>query len=395
MKKLWLCFNLFATTLLFSESLIDNYISKEKNLLFNYEEEINRLDSATLKKSWINPIAISYIDSINTQPLDKDTHYKAFSISINQPIFKSGGIYYAIKFANINESLNHTQIEIKKRALITQAVEILFKLKKLKLQKEQLYLQIKNDNIDIARKKEQYIAGIIDSSFLNQAILQRNRDKTRLFGLELEESSLRSAFKTLSDKNPDTLKLPKLKLIHHKDYIEGNLELSAQRLLVSKSEYASKIALSRYLPSISIDASYYNTDTNRPLIGMRDNYYQYGFRITIPLNINAPQDIEAKRVAFLRSAVALSDKKREVESQYSMILKTLEIIDKKIALAKSDAKLYKRLLRDTIEQAKAGTKTNMDIETMRNSMNISKLDAKIYKIERQIQLLKLYEKFKR
>ena len=395
MKKLWLCFNLFATTLLFSESLIDNYLSKEKNLLFNYEEEINRLDSATLKKSWINPIAISYIDTINTQPLDKDTHYKAFSISINQPIFKSGGIYYAIKFANINENLNRTQIEIKKRALITQAVEILFKLKKLKLQKEQLYLQIKNDNIDIARKKEQYIAGVIDSSFLNQAILQRNRDKTRLLGLELEESSLRSAFKTLSDKNPDSLKLPKLKLIHHKDYIEGNLELSAQRLLVSKSEYASKIALSRYLPTISIDANYYDTDTNRPLIGMRDNYYQYGLRITIPLNINAPQDIEAKRVAFLRSAVALSDKKREVESQYSMILKTLEIIDKKIALAKSDAKLYKRLLRDTIEQAKAGTKTNMDIETMRNSMNMAKLDAKVYKIERQIQLLKLYEKFNR
>jgi len=38
----------------------------------------------------------------------------------------------------------------------------------------------------------------------------------------------------------------------------------------------------------------------------------------------------------------------------------------------------------------AGEKTSLDADIMQNSLKIRKLDQKIYKIDKQVQLLKLY-----
>jgi hypothetical protein len=42
-----------------------------------------------------------------------------------------------------------------------------------------------------------------------------------------------------------------------------------------------------------------------------------------------------------------------------------------------------------------GEKTQWDVETMKNSMEMAKLDAQVYEVEKQIQLLKLYAKINR
>ena len=391
MKKLWLLSNLLLLPLAAGSDL-ENYLSQEKNLLFDYQQEINRLQSSVLRKSWINPIRLSYAESTSTQPWNQNVTERTFSVGIDQPIFKSGGIYYAIRYADIQEGANRAQIALQRRQLIVQAIDTLFQLKKNRLQQKQLRLKIRNDEIDIRRKREQYDAGILDSSFLNQAILQRNRDKTTLLATQLAERNLRNAFSLLSDKRPDRLRLPKLTLIRKEEYRKKNLELAVQKMRVKQSEANSKMTWAKYLPTLALNANYYDTHSDRPLPGMRDDYYRYGFRISMPININAPQDIEANRVDFLRQAVQLQDDRRRVESEYRLVMDTLAIIDKKIALARSDEKLYRGLLRSTKEQASAGQKTASDVEIMRNSMQIARLDARIYEIERQIQLLQLYAK---
>ena len=391
LKKLWLLSNLLLLPLAAGSDLA-NYLSREKNLIFDYEEEANRLESAVLRKSWISPLMLSYGESRSDQPWGKEARDSTFSVGISQPIFKSGGIYYAVKFANAQEGATAAQIRLQRRQMITQAIEILFDLRKNRLQQRQLRLKIRNDEIDIRRKREQYDAGVIDSSFLNQAILQRNQDRTSLLVLQLAEKNLRNAFSLLSDKNPDNLRLPHLRLISRRRYRQNNLELEAQRLQLAGSEYNSKMTWSKYLPTLSVNANYYDTDSNRPLIGMHDNYYRYGFQISMPLSVNAPQDIEAGRVRYLQQAVQLQDKRKSIASEYTLVLDTIAIIDKKIALARSDEKLYRSLLASTKEQAQAGQKTQLDVETMRNAMEMAKLDAKVYEVEKQIQLLKLYGK---
>jgi len=392
LKKLWLLCSLLLSLPLAAQSELENYLSREKNLIFDYQQEANRLQSAVLRKSWISPIMLNYSETTNTISLSGDETDRIFNVGIDQPIFKSGGIYYAVKFADAQEGATRAQIRLQRRQLITQAIETLFQLRKNRLQQKQMRLKIRNDEIDIRRKREQYDAGVIDSSFLNQAILQRNRDQTALLGLQLTEKNLRNAFSLLSDKRPDGLRLPRLTLIGSEEYRRKNLELEAQRLEVAQSEYDSKMTWSKYLPTFSLNANYYATDSDRPLLGQKEDYYRYGFRVSMPLNINAPQDIEAGRVRYLQQAVQLQDTRRKVRSEYRLVLDTLSIIDKKIALARSDEKLYRSLLDSTKEQAAAGQKTRLDVETMRNSMNLAKLDAQIYGIERQIQLLKLYSK---
>jgi len=376
-----------------------NYLSREKNLLFDYQAEYNRLQSAILRKSWISPVLINYSEQGSDQ-IPGSGKNRTFSVGIDQPIFKSGGIYYAIKFANTQEHANATEIELQRRQQIVQAINILFELKKNRLQQRQLHLKIRNDAIDITRKREQYDAGVIDSSFLNQAILQRNRDQTTLLVTELAEKNLYNAFSLLSDKSPDRLKTPHLRLIDREAYRRNNMELEIQRQRVDQYEYNSKMTWAKYLPTFSLNGTYYRTDDDpspygSPIPGAKENYYQYGFRISMPLSVNAPQDIEASRVAYLQQAVQLQDDRRRVESEYQLVLDTIRIIDKKIALARSDERLYRELLKSTREQAQAGQKTSLDVETMRNSMKMAKLDARIYEIEKQIQLLKLYAKIHR
>ena len=68
----------------------------------------------------------------------------------------------------------------------------------------------------------------------------------------------------------------------------------------------------------------------------------------------------------------------------------MNILDKKIYLAQKDEKVYKNLLRLTKDLARAGEKTSLDADIMSNSLQIRKLDQKIYRIDKQLKLLQLY-----
>ena len=110
----------------------------------------------------------------------------------------------------------------------------------------------------------------------------------------------------------------------------------------------------------------------------------------MPLDINSFSDIEASKVEKLRAAVEVLDRKETVEEEYNWIHNSLGILDKKIVLAQKDEKVYKNLYRLTKNLADVGEKTSLDADVMHNSLQIRKIDQKIYQIDKQIQLLKLY-----
>jgi len=337
---------------------------------------------------------INYSDTKLSHSDRRDGESRIWGVSIDQPIFKSGGIYNAIKYAISNERATKTTIDIQRRALISQALESLYNIKKLKLQIKQAKLIIKNDEIDVKRKEEQYLAGLIDSSFLDQAILKRNSDKTKLLVLKLSLSEAIGGFSKLSDVNPNSLRLPKFSLVKRDKYLSKNIDIKELEYKTQALDYQSGATLSKYLPTISIVGQYSDEWHSLDLSpsNTNDGYYSYGFKISMPININSIEDVEASRVEYMKSAIELQDKIREVDIDYSTAIKRIRLIEKKIALAKSDAKLYRRLLKRTKEQVRAGSKTKYDVETMRNSMRAAIIDAKVYEIERQIALMNLYSK---
>ena len=153
-----------------------------------------------------------------------------FTVVIDQPIFRSGGIYYAIKYSDALRNANKSDLTLQKRKLIGDAVEILFNLKKTRLEQEKLKLLIKNDTIDIYQKRDSYEAGLLDSSFLDQAILKKSQDEASLLEMELRMLELQQGFSLLSDKNPKDLKLPKLSMMSKSDFTDNNLDLQTDRL---------------------------------------------------------------------------------------------------------------------------------------------------------------------
>lgn len=393
LKKYLICCSMLLS-LLHADELGD-ILSEKKSLLYDYQFESNELESDILSMSWINPIQLRYNKNYSTQfgtpdPIEVGT----YSIAIDQPIFRSGGIYYAIRYSDALRHANKSDITLQRRKLIGDAVEILFNLKKTKLEQAKLRLLIKNDAIDIRQKRDSYLAGILDSSFLDQAILKKSQDDATLLELELNYLELKQKFSVISDKNPDSFALPTLKLMSKAAYTEENLDLKTDRYRAEVANYDEKVTWAKYLPTVSLQGQYINGDINPLFVGpgstLQEQYYNYGFSVSMPIDINAFADIEASKVEKLRAAVQVLDKRETVEEEYQWIQNSLTILDKKILLAKKDAQIYTSLFKLTKNLADAGEKTSLDTDIMRNSLNIRKLDQKIYKIDKQIRLLKLY-----
>ena len=387
---------LLACVSLFScADKLEEILSTNKSMIFDYQMQRTELESDKLSKSWINPVMLRYGKNYNTQFSSNTVITENMTVTIDQPIFRSGGIYYAIKYSQALREANTAEVKLQKRKMIADAVTILFNMRKNRLQQKKLKYQIKNDQIDIRQKRESYNAGLLDSSFLDQALLKKSQDETSLLELELGLLTLNQQFSLLSDKKPDTLKLPILKRISKEAYESGNLELKRDRDRVDEKYYNYKMTWAKYLPAVSLHGTYTSGDLNpffeqSPGFTLKNEYYNYGFSVTLPLDINAFSDIEASKVARLQAATEAIDRKESVKQEYNWITNTLKILDKKITLAEKDEALYENLYKVTKNLAKAGEKTMLDVEVMHNTLKIRKLDQQIYKLEKQTELLKLY-----
>ena len=193
-------------------------------------------------------------------------------------------------------------------------------------------------------------------------------------------------------KNPNNLRLPKVKMLSKKNYKDGNLDLKKDVLRQEEASYNSKMTVTKYLPTLSVQGQYTNGDLNPlfPNNGMNERYYNYGFSVSMPIDINAFSDIEASKVANLRAATQILERKDTIEQEYKWIKNSLTILDRRINLAKKDEKVYSNLLRSTKDLVDAGEKTSLDSDIMSNSLNIRKLDQQIYYIDKQLKLLQLY-----
>ena len=393
-KSLVLC-SLLLSSLLHGDELGD-ILSDNKALLFDYQLEKNELESNRLSKSWINPVMVQYRKNYSTQFKDRTNRQGTFSVVVDQPIFRSGGIYYAIKYSDALRAANNANIILQRRKMIGDAISILFNLKKTKLEQQKRRLLIKNDTIDILQKRDSYEAGLLDGSFLDQAILKKSQDETALLEMELNYLELKQRFSLLSDKKPEDLRLPTLKTISKDQYSDENLDLKIDRHRSKVSEYNEKVTWAKYLPTVSLQGQYIDGDLN-PLFAnpiIQEQYYNYGFSVSVPININALADIEASKVEKLRAAVQVLDRQEMVKEEYQWIINSLKILDEKIVLTQKDEKVYKSLFTATSNLVQAGEKTSLDADIMQNSLKIRKLDQKIYEIDKQIQLLKLYVRMK-
>ena len=377
---------------------LDSYLSDFKQLEFGYDYEKNEAESSKLRDSWIAPININY-SYVRSNPFEDDQTNQNAAIKMDQPIFQSGGIYYGIKFANASKRYSDYSIDVAKRKMIKETISILMQIKQTTLKEEAQKLQIENSEINLAQKKEQYLSGQLDSGFLDNAVIQRNIVIQALYDIETAKERLITQFQTLSDLDYESATIPHLEFISSEEFIKHNIVLKQNQAEIDKNDYFKNVTIAKYLPKVSFTAGYNWSKSEQQFVQGQQpfkndlNYYDYGIRASMPLDINTFRDIESVKVDYLKSKVLQKDKRRELKALFAQVFHNIENFDKKIALSDENIEIYSRLLSDTKELFSVGHKTQYDVDTLQNSLDIQALDSKVYEIDKQLSLLNLYEMY--
>ncbi len=400
MKHLALCSALLFSSL--GAEALDPYISGLKTKAFSYEYEKADVDKKKLRDSWIQPLQLKYtISKSNPYNEKTDTVQKTQNAAIvmDQPIFKSGGIYYGIKFAQASYEYNKYSIDAAKRKLIKEAVALLMQIRQNTLGIQKQELQIDNARISLEQKREEYLNGQLDSGFLNSAIIEKNRAVQALYDLQTNQERLISKFEAVSDLDYKEARIPSLKLISEESFLQNNVDIKQIQSENERNSYQKNVTVAKYLPTLSLTAGYSWDKLENPSFSGQTfpsppetKYYNYGLKLTIPLDFNTFRDIESSRVEYLKSRILVDDKKREYKALYEQVMQNMKNFDKKIVLSKENKELYRTLLADTKQLYSAGYKTEYDVKNLANSVEIENLDQKMFELEKQLELLNLYEK---
>ena len=402
MKHFLLCSVLLLGILDAEELDLDPYISGLKHKEFSYDYEKSVLEKKKLRDSWIQPLQLRYSISKSNPYNEQDASTQQTqnaAIVMDQPIFKSGGIYYGIKFAEASYEYNKYSIDVAKRKLIKEAVQLLIQIKQNELNLQKQELQIDNSRINLELKQEQYLNGQLDSGFLNNAVIEKNKVTQALFDLQTNHERLISKFKSISDLDYEQAATPHLRLISSEQFLEHNIDIKQLKSEGERNLYNKNVTIAKYLPTVSLTAGY-NWDKleNPSFAGLpvssppETQYYNYGLKATIPIDFNTLRDVESSRVEYLKSLVIIDDKKRELTSLYEQVTQNLNNYDKKIALSEENKALYMKLLDETTQLYKAGYKTQYDVRTLSNSVKIEEVEQSTFELDKQLELLNLYEK---
>jgi len=397
MKVLKLSIALLAlcSSALFCDEKLDDYISKNKKEQFDYDFKKNEAESSKLRDSWIAPLNLNYSHT-KSNPYGDDQTSENAAIKMDQPIFQSGGIYYGIKFAEASKIYSNYSIDVVKRKLIKDAISLLMQIKQMDLKISKQKLQIENSEINLAQKKEGYLNGQLDSGFLDSAIVERNVLIQALYDIETNKERVISKFHAISDMNHENTSVPTLKLITQEQFLEQNIILCMSESEIIKNGYAKDLTVTKYLPRVNATAGYSwdKSNTSYQFGPNEKEYYSFGFKANLPLDINSFKDVESSKIDYLKSKLVVEDRKRELIALFEQVMQNIDNFEKKKQLSVENRDIYEKLLADTQDLFRAGYKTLYDVELLQNSLEIQKGDVEIYEIDKQLELLTLYEMYK-
>ncbi|WP_373001378.1 TolC family protein [Sulfurimonas sp.] len=374
---------------------LDAYISKNKKDQFKYDYDKVEADSSKLRDSWIAPLNLQYSYSKSNPYTDEQTSENA-ALKMDQPIFQSGGIYYGIKFAEASRVYSNYSVEVAKRKLVKDAISLLMQIKQMDLKIERQKLQIKNSTISLEQKKEQYLSGQLDSGFLDNAIIERNFVIQALYDIETNKERLISKFNAISDLSYTEAKIPHLDMLNEEQFLKYNIVLNMSESDIEKTKYNKNVTTAKYLPRVSLTGGYNwsKSDSAFQFGSHEKDYYDYGVRASVPLDINTFRDIESSRIDYLKSKLVIEDRKRELRALFEQVMQNIENFEKKRLLSIENRELYEKLLSETKDMYSAGYKTSYDVDLLENSVSIQMMDLSIFEIDKQLELLTLYEMYK-
>lgn len=381
MKKFLYCF-------LFSSLLFAN--EKSNEVLMPLKNEIRDLETKSIeekkevnKYEWLKDLNISLSQSKD----DEHIKTKDYSLNLNQKILDFGGISSQIDYANNLFKQEALKIKMENFEDLNTLYKNFIDLKINDINILQNDLNIKNSEIEVDIKKSQYRNGQSDISDLNDAIMKKNLLEDSKMNLKLNKVIYENDIKKLTSYEINNLSIPYISLISKDIFLEKSTKKLYANLesQVSQNEY--KKTKSKYLPALNLTGAvgYQDSTTKKS-----QDYYNYGASITMPLNYTFSNDIEYSKLVYLQNRKKEALTSIELEKVYDSSIETIKQFENRINLALNDIKLYEELLELNQEEFNAGFKADEDVQTLKNSKEIRKLDIEKYKLNIKKELLYIY-----
>ncbi|MDD2291270.1 MAG: TolC family protein [Aliarcobacter sp.] len=386
--KLLLCSLIFSNLYAQTEAFDEKILSEKRLKNFDLTKEQIQEDSSKLKKDWINPITYQFSNN-----LGEDYKTQRSMISINQPIFQSGGIYQAIKYADNSYKYANLDLEKQKKELIKEALNLLFRIEKTNLNIQKAQYTLANAKIDVNRKKEQVLNGFLDASYLDDSLLTLNTTKHNLVDLKYQKEELINNFNNISSSDYTQFELPTFTIFSEKEFLENNINLKKIEADVDKKGNYSYMTMAKYLPSVNAYynySKYHDIDDNIKLT--KENDQTFGVNITVPFDSRTYNDVQSKRIEYLKSKLNLENSVDDEKTFFKSKLQKIAMLEERLQITKDDLELYDSILKTINEEKIAQIKTQSDLDTLQNSQKIKSLDLKIYEIDKQLELLEIYVK---
>ncbi|MCT7568460.1 TolC family protein [Aliarcobacter butzleri] len=378
----------FLYSFLFSSLLFAN--EKSNEVLMPLKNEIRDLETKSIeekkevnKYEWLNDLNISLSQSKD----DENIRTKDYSLNLNQKILDFGGISSQIDYANNLFKQEALKIKMENFEDLNTLYKNFIDLKINDINILQNDLNIKNSEIEVDIKKSQYRNGQSDISDLNDAIMKKNLLEDSKMNLKLNKVIYENDIKKLTSYELNNLTIPSISLISKDIFLEKSTKKLYANLesQVSQNEY--KKTKSKYLPALNLTGAvgYQDSTTKKS-----QDYYNYGASITMPLNYTFSNDIEYSKLVYLQNRKKEELTSIELEKVYDSLIETIKQFENRINLALNDIKLYEELLELNQEEFNAGFKADEDVQTLKNSKEIRKLDIEKYKLNIKKELLYIY-----
>ncbi|MDN5101281.1 TolC family protein [Aliarcobacter butzleri] len=378
----------FLYYFLFSSLLFAN--EKSNEVLMPLKNEIRDLETKSIeekkevnKYEWLNDLNISLSQSKD----DENIKTKDYSLNLNQKIVDFGGISSQIDYANNLFKQEALKIRMENFEDLNTLYKNFIDLKINDINILQNDLNIKNSEIEVDIKKSQYRNGQSDISDLNDAIMKKNLLEDSKMNLKLNKVIYENDIKKLTSYELNNLSIPSISLISKDIFLEKSTKKLYANLesQVSQNEY--KKTKSKYLPALNLTGAVGYQDST---VKKSQDYYNYGASITMPLNYTFSNDIEYSKLVYLQNRKKEELTSIELEKVYDSSIETIKQFENRINLALNDIKLYEELLELNQEEFNAGFKADEDVQTLKNSKEIRKLDIEKYKLNIKKELLYIY-----
>ena len=389
MKKIALFILVITTQIISSDFLLLHPQKQEIQ-----KEKLNEIEALYKKQkyNWVSPLNLS-LSKNKTKSVSGGTYtVDQAAIGLNQDIFRSGGIYYTMAFADKQRNYQLLTWEKDNNELYQQIYTTQVTLKRLNFQLKQSEYRLKNTEINLFLKQEQYKVGSVDMIELNNAIMDKNDQLKQIITIKESIVSTQKKLKELTPFSLEEINTPIFRMIDENEYIQQNYAINQADLQSDLNFNQYKITKSNYLPKLSINAEVgyqeynqqtYNTDYD-------GSFYSTGLSISMPLDFNSNTTIQEQKAAYLQSKLQIEDEKIAQKVAYEESLDLIKNYQEYIEVTKRNLALYEQLIFITKQGFKAGYKSGYDLQTIQNTQKIDVLEIKINETNIQLELIKLH-----